>query len=472
MDWHTQALQPQQDRAILFARLGKLHAQNQRWMEAIAAYEQAISFQPDLPDAYWSLANIYAELGRLPEEVNCRQRALTLCPAWETPTNLFNLGNTLMPQERVEEAIAYYRRAIDLKPDFFEAHYNLAVALVRIDQVMEAIVHYQTALELQPDHVESHWGLGKTLEKQGRLDAAIPHFLAVISQQPEAAWAYYSMGDCWLKLGKFDEAADAFRHAIQCDPDYPWSYHNLLEALSQQSKWDEMIETARQVIALDRGYAWAHTFLGRALNFKGDFAEAIAHHQQACALRGWYQCVTHSYQFTQDWFSHNIPIWQQHLQPFAHAPQINILEIGSYQGMSACWLLDSVLTHTSSRLTCIDPNFQDQFERNLTRTGAAHKVARLQGNSHDLLPTLSPNTYQVIYIDGCHLASHVQQDALLSWRLLKAGGVMIFDDYEWQDPNFPGQDPKLGIHAFLSTVQSQFEILHKNYQILIRKIAS
>ena len=92
------------------------------------------------------------------------------------------------------------------------------------------------------------------------------------------------------------------------------------------------------------------------------------------------------------------------------------------------------------------------------------------GDSHTILPTLPSATYDIIYIDGCHLASFVQQDAALSWPLLKNRGLMIFDDYEWTDPNYPGQDCKLGINAFLTSIAEQFEILYQGYQVIIRKL--
>lgn len=46
---------------------------------------------------------------------------------------------------------------------------------------------------------------------------------------------------------------------------------------------------------------------------------------------------------------------------------------------------------------------------------------------------------------------------------------MIFDDYVWSDPKFPGEDPRLGIDAFLSSIAGEFEKLHQQYQLIIRK---
>jgi tetratricopeptide (TPR) repeat protein len=59
----------------------------------------------------------------------------------------------------VNEAIAHYRKAVELKPGFAEAHFNLGVALADRGQVEEAIAHYQKALEIKPDFVDARRNL-------------------------------------------------------------------------------------------------------------------------------------------------------------------------------------------------------------------------------------------------------------------------------------------------------------------------
>ena len=52
---------------------------------------------------------------------------------------------------QVDEAIAHYRKALEIRPDFAEAHYNLGTPWPRRGQVDEAIAHYRKALEIKPD---------------------------------------------------------------------------------------------------------------------------------------------------------------------------------------------------------------------------------------------------------------------------------------------------------------------------------
>jgi hypothetical protein len=54
--------------------------------------------------------------------------------------------------------------------------------------------------------------------------------------------------------------------------------------------------------------------------------------------------------------------------------------------------------------------------------------------------------------------------------MLKSGGVMLFDDYEWNKYPEPERNPKIGIDSFLECYKGQYEFMFKNYQLAVRKI--
>jgi hypothetical protein len=196
------------------------------------------------------------------------------------------------------------------------------------------------------------------------------------------------------------------------------------------------------------------------------------------------------YKFTADFFSTNIDTWRQSLARFEHRPGLHFLEIGSFEGLSACWLLNNILTDDSSRLTCIDTfdfagqgtfyRLQDQgtetmsieqrFDHNVGLAGGARKVIKIVGQSGDALRTLPRSAYDYIYIDGSHVAADVLEDAVLSWPLLKRGGLMTFDDYQWNgDPN-PLNRPGLAVDAFLAVFKTRYKLVHKGYQVTVEKL--
>jgi predicted O-methyltransferase YrrM len=188
------------------------------------------------------------------------------------------------------------------------------------------------------------------------------------------------------------------------------------------------------------------------------------------------------YIFTVDWFSHNIPSWDIYLNNFKNKPNLNFLEIGSFQGRSTVWLLENILTDENSSITCIDTfegsiehhiyskneliNLFDIFVHNVSTF--KNKINIIRGKSQEVLKLLN-ESYDFIYIDGDHTAVSVIEDAILSFSLLKKGGIMIFDDYEWLVMNNYIDNPKPAIDAFLEIYANKITLLYKDYQVIIKK---
>lgn len=185
-----------------------------------------------------------------------------------------------------------------------------------------------------------------------------------------------------------------------------------------------------------------------------------------------------SYEFTNDWFSHNISAWQ------AVLPQRNIkrvLEIGSYEGRSTLWLMENVLPKYGYKdLTCIDVwKDVDVYTRFINNTSKHDmRIDIRYGSSVIELAKLityksrpiEADKFDFIYVDGSHIASDVLTDLCLAFELLKPGGLMICDDYlggEWTNPL---DQPKMAIDAFINCNMKRLRVLPvSGYQIFIQK---
>lgn len=235
---------------------------------------------------------------------------------------------------------------------------------------------------------------------------------------------------------------------------------------------------------------------------QGNFGEAASNFQKALEInpdsnqlhnllskaRYLNQVTFKGYQFTQDWFSGNIPVWEHYLKHFMNLTELQVLEIGSWEGRSTCWLIDNIMTHESSRITCVDTfegslehnsyessyirSIGERFDFNIARTQCLEKVQKVVGKSSEALRTLSLNNYDIAYIDGSHVASDVLEDTILVWSLVKVGGYIIFDDYLFGFPEHPEWNTKIGIDAFINVFKDKFRIVHKAYQIIIEKTSN
>lgn len=179
--------------------------------------------------------------------------------------------------------------------------------------------------------------------------------------------------------------------------------------------------------------------------------------------------------YTQDWFSYHEEHWLQHFGHLAGKPGLQAVEVGSYEGRSASWLIQNLLTGQGSRLVCVEP-FQEyegqeqNFDHNIALAGGEDKIVKLRGRSQQVLPYLPDESFDFIYVDGSHMVLDVLQDAAMCWRLLKPGGVIVFDDYEHVlFPDDSGMSAGPAIRAFLSLLSGQHELLFQDWQVALRK---
>lgn len=163
-----------------------------------------------------------------------------------------------------------------------------------------------------------------------------------------------------------------------------------------------------------------------------------------------------------DWVTHHTPYWKKWLAEFVGKPVVG-LEIGSFEGRSASWLLENVLTHEHSCLICIDPWFHDwyggkwpegaeqRFDQNVAEYG--QRVMKYKGFSKDVLPDLRGEVQVAFaYIDGSHHGDDILRDAIYCWDMLLPGGAMILDDYHWNNKNVP-VPPKPAIDALMTVLR-------------------
>ena len=190
------------------------------------------------------------------------------------------------------------------------------------------------------------------------------------------------------------------------------------------------------------------------------------------------------YHFSYDWVSQHTKEWEKDLQHLKGKPGIRALEVGCFEGQSACWFLDNILTDPTSRLVCVDPFavpmatvllrfFEANFDRNIAASGAGDRVTKLIGPSQVVLRTLQPAQFDFIYVDGSHKVGDVLQDAVLAWTVLRPGGVVMFDDYGLVDDVSEGmmaRAPGRALDAFMSILGGSATLLRRDWQLVLQKV--
>lgn len=199
------------------------------------------------------------------------------------------------------------------------------------------------------------------------------------------------------------------------------------------------------------------------------------------------------YKFTETWFDPMIPVWSQIFEKRKDKKIKSVLEVGSYEGRATIFLCSEILPSETSY------DVVDTFGGSLEESGMLGTAERLEGGdfiyenfkhnisfhqdikfnihrglSQNILPTLveQKKTYDIIYIDASHEADDTFVDAYYAHKMLNEGGILIFDDFGWKDPNrqHPLHSPELGIRMFFSMYENSYQLVGQGYQVYAEKI--
>jgi len=173
--------------------------------------------------------------------------------------------------------------------------------------------------------------------------------------------------------------------------------------------------------------------------------------------------------------------FESQLMPLAGKLGLRFLQVGAFTGDASAWLVDNILTQKNSILEDVDTwagsdeaehetmDWSDVERTYDSRIAFRPNVIKYKMDSREFLRSIEEPTFDFIYIDGDHTAEGVLQDAVLSWRLLKPGGIMAFDDYLWEDPRGIEFQPGWSIDTFTGAVKEESEVLLSNSQVWLRK---
>ncbi len=264
-----------------YFNLSGIFNQQERYIESEAILTLAIETVPTSIQAQLILSNTLMLQGRQshaeswlwkvieakPDQVNVRDTLLTIILARENDTkteNSFlrllnivrydafwhnNLGVKQGEKGRLAEAIACYRSAIEIEPNFVEAHYNLGCTDITRSSFSSAETYFRRALEINPEHSLSYAGLALIYIDRKQLSEAEAYCLKAIKLGPNVGNNFSLLGSVFKAQGRLEEAGNAFLRAISIEPELAMKHVELAswllfchlenDAISSKDLFDE-----------------------------------------------------------------------------------------------------------------------------------------------------------------------------------------------------------------------------------------
>ncbi|HEX3729123.1 MAG TPA: tetratricopeptide repeat protein [Opitutaceae bacterium] len=255
---------------------------NQAYRSELALWADTVAKRPESARAHAGFGYDLGQAGKAEEAVAEYRKALELRPGVMARTDL---GDALGDAGHLPEAEAEYRRALAQNPNYVRAHNELGQVLARQDRLPEAIAEYQEALRLMPSHAIAHNNLGAAYWKLGRAAEAMAEYRRAVTLDPDYAEAHDNLGLALAgQPGGLPEAISEYRRALALRPGDPTTHNNLGNALNTEDLLPEAIAEYQESLRLEPGYAAAHFDLGCALLKAGRGGEAAGEFRETLRL--------------------------------------------------------------------------------------------------------------------------------------------------------------------------------------------
>ncbi len=244
------------------------------------------------------------QAGRMSDAIAEFKKVVELEPA--LPAAYVNLGAAYLQDHQYAQAITPLQKSVDLNPELVGAQQMLGYALLQQGYVKESIPHLERA------HVDDLLGIAET--RAGRLQEAITHLTAALGKRPndpellyylgrasgllskeamdtletafpESARSHEALGEGYAALRQVPEAQKEFAEAIRLEPKALGVHLALGQLYATSSQWPKAEQEFRAESELQPGDAETAYLLGNSLLQQGKMKEAIAELERSSKLR-------------------------------------------------------------------------------------------------------------------------------------------------------------------------------------------
>jgi Flp pilus assembly protein TadD len=269
--------------AVTCALMVLCAAQCRIWENSVHLWSQALEHAPTSPELHHFVGTAFAEAGAFEQADAELREALRLRPNFFEA--IYDLGILMDRRGETDAAIAYLREAARLRPKDAMTHRSLGEVLVKQGQVDEAIALYREAITVRPNFAGLRFNLGVALVRQRRTGEAINELTKALELQPWYAEARAALGGAFVLQGRQDEAVVEYQKALELAPDQSAWRINLGLALAQLGRSAEAVAQLREAIRRDRQNPETHHVLAAILAEMGRMREAAAEYAEVLRLR-------------------------------------------------------------------------------------------------------------------------------------------------------------------------------------------
>ncbi|OUD12212.1 tetratricopeptide repeat protein [Thioflexithrix psekupsensis] len=263
------------ERAILYAENGK-------YDEAFADFNQAIELEPKKADYYNNRGFFYLKQKQYEKALADYNQAIALSPKKARYYN--DRGNVYLEQKQYEKALADFNQAIALNPKEIGYYHNRGLVHAKQKQYEEALADYNQAIALNPKEAGFYFNRGNIYSEQKQYEKALADFNQAITLNPKEAVFYLERGTVHSKQGQYEKALSDYDKAIALNSKQAAFYNNRGNIYAEQKQYKEALTDFDQAIRLNPNDARAYYNRSSIFFEQKEYEKALADYNQAIIL--------------------------------------------------------------------------------------------------------------------------------------------------------------------------------------------
>lgn len=261
---------------------------------AESAFQKILQTTPCHVDALNFLGVVAQQKGDYEKAVRLAKKAVTSAA---TASTLSNLGSALRGDKQFPEAISAFEQALKIKPDLFEALFNLAGTRLEHGDFLEASLHFRKLTKIKPAMVEAHEGHYHALIGLGNFKEALCSIEKILTLFPDNLAAKIHQGVVLQSLNRLDDAKAIYEELLAANPSQAEALNNMGNVLSLQKRFHESLKYYQKAVSVKPSFIEAQMNLGWSLLQHGLRDEAIEHYKKLIDNHPEYPNLTSNYLF-------------------------------------------------------------------------------------------------------------------------------------------------------------------------------
>ena len=179
-----------------------------------------------------------------------------------TLNEAFELAVKNHQKNNIKDAQIYYRKVLELDPNYINALNNIGVIFQGLGKKQRAKECFEKAIKINPNYADAYYNLGNIFKDLGKNQKAKEFFEKAIEINPNYAEAYYNIGIIFKRLGKIEKAKECYKKAIELNPNYADAHYNLGNIFQEVGDLQKAKEFFEKAIEINPNVVMAYNNLG------------------------------------------------------------------------------------------------------------------------------------------------------------------------------------------------------------------